>query len=102
MFAFRYEGSSRPIKDTDPPFNRVLLVPLEGEDQKRPAGESARLAGEGLFRHLMSLVGRMADSAKPPAGPETAGRASFEAFGMYRLTWPREPLLDRTARRLCS
>ena len=100
MFAFRYEGSSRPVKDADPPFNRVLLVPLEVENPKRPTGEAARMAGECLFRHLMTPVGRVSDSAKPPA-PEGAVRASFEAFGLYRLTWPREPLLDRTARRLC-
>jgi hypothetical protein len=102
MFAFRYEGSSRAVKDADPPFNRALLVPLETENQKRPAGDAARLAGECVFRQLMSQVGRMADSARPPTAPDAPARASFEAFGLYRLTWPRQRLLDHTARRLCN
>ncbi len=90
------EGS---IDDSGPPFRRCVLMQMAGTESaglQRVINESTGY----LFRDLLSPLGRDADRIRA----ETAAPKSALAmtFGSYRISWPRQALLERAARRSCE
>jgi serine/threonine protein kinase len=92
-FSARYDDKDSALRDTAPPFGRLVLLPLpkEGTDPT-PTRKLAALAGDFLCRELITPLGQAADSAG----------LSCQSFGLYRYSWPRGTLIRCTARRLCQ
>jgi hypothetical protein len=73
-------------------------------------------AGRTLFAELATPLGRVADECRQQSGPATdaaavltrshwvdgpGSAALFQMTGLYRLLWPRRPLLDHAAGAVC-
>jgi hypothetical protein len=103
IFWGRYIDNERPIRDPDPPFNRVLVLPLPEEADHRGTGDTCELAGEFLYRDLCTPLGRAADLGR--AGVSAPGwnlrGLHYHTFGLYRLSFPRGQLIQQAARHLC-
>jgi hypothetical protein len=107
MFSARYDESSgsRPFTEAGPPFQRCLLVHLpekapRGEESADTIGQAAQL----LYRDLATVLGPALDEARRPhqEAYHMVGQALYQAFGMYRVLWPRRRLLTQSARNLCK
>jgi len=102
-FTFRYDDREPKVKDREPPFGRVALMPLEPEADPQRQGEGARLVGDFLYRELTTKLGRTADSTRskrlPPGQPREIG---FQTMNLYRFSWPRRTLLHQASRHLCQ
>lgn len=107
MFSARYEGkeSSKPFVESGPPFHRAVALQLP--DRVSAADEPKELLsliGQFLFRDLATPVGIAADLQRreSTSSPALMGQTVFQAFGMYRICWPRRHLLNLAANRLCQ
>lgn len=102
VFSFRYDDREPKLKDTDPPFRRAVIMPLEPEGDAQRKGEGTRLVGDFLYRELTTKLGRSADTARgrvlPPDAPREVG---YQTMGLYRFSWPRRTLLHQASRHLC-
>jgi hypothetical protein len=104
-FSARYDDKAAALRDTDPPFARMVLLPLpkEGLDPA-PTRKLAALAGDFLCRELITPLGQTASTCRaglqPPASDSPV--LSCQTFGLYRYSWPRRTLIRRTAQRLCQ
>jgi serine/threonine protein kinase len=102
VFSFRYDDREPKVKDRDPPFSRVVLMPLEPEANPERQGEGARLVGDFLYRDLTTKLGRVADVARVKLQPpDQAPEPDFQTMGLYRFSWPRRTLLHQASRHLC-
>jgi serine/threonine protein kinase len=120
-FAARYEAedpldSSPTLTENSPPFARCLLLGLPGQatgEIEAATTQTVAMAGELLYRDLATAVGITADDirartlrvrsregAKPQASSMPQG-PTFHVAGTSRVTWPRQPMLERGARRFC-
>jgi serine/threonine protein kinase len=100
-FVARYDEREGPFRDSSPPFNRCLMLPLT-EDSDAAADDSAGRAGDLLCRELFSPLGRAADQRRSELTPPRLTRdPACQAFGMYRFAFPRRDLVQEVARRLC-
>jgi serine/threonine protein kinase len=99
-FVARYAAKEAPLTDADPPFSRCLLLPQESEEAKNR--ELSGLAAGYLLRDMLSPLGRAADTRRTALLPHAGAPAPLlESFGMNRLTWPRRPLVQQIARKIC-
>jgi len=98
-FSARYGTRDATITDPDPPFSRFILLspPPDGEAEETLTG----LAGDFLYRDLVTPLGRTADACRAAPQAPSSG-LSFQTFGLYRYSWPRRALLKRAARRFCQ
>jgi hypothetical protein len=101
-FSARYGEKDKPIQATAPPYDRCIATVLPAGKQDGPPREAAGLAGDFLFRELLTPLGRSAElvrnelaTAHPPRG------LTCQTFGLYRISSPRRVLLRNAARRLC-
>src|SRR5262249_11538356 len=63
--------------------------------------ELVGLTADFLTRDLLTPLGRLADQCRARLpGPASPG-LECQSFGLYRLSWPRQALLRRVARRVC-
>ncbi|MBL8798758.1 MAG: protein kinase [Planctomycetia bacterium] len=99
-YTARYLAKEAPLTDADPPFGRCLLLPQDPEEAKNR--EWTGLAAGFLLRDMLSPLGRAADTRRATLLPAAAAPAPvLTSFGMHRLTWPRRPLVQQIARRIC-
>jgi serine/threonine protein kinase len=113
-FKARYDSAegqtaTRTMTETAPPFQRCVLLPAPEAGKGTSEENGKRLAvtaAEYLFRELATPLGRAADDARRQpaitAAPANDAGPTAQAFGVYRLVWPRRPLLERCGRRLCE
>jgi hypothetical protein len=100
-FAARYQAKEPPLRDSGPPFNRCLLLPLRDEANSG-AGDPVGCAGELLSRELFSPLGRAADERRLELTPPPSAREpACQAFGMFRFAFPQRELVRHVARQLC-
>jgi serine/threonine protein kinase len=104
-FSARYDDKENALRDSSPPFDRTVLLPLPKEaTDHTPTRKISALAGDFLCRELVTPLGRVA-SARRAALQPAAGDSpvlSCQTFGLYRYSWPRGALIRRTARLLCQ
>jgi serine/threonine protein kinase len=98
-FVARYHERESVIQDSRPPFRRCLMLELPDEAKVKETRLITSLAGDFLFRDMFSPLGRAAEKSQSPAGHVRG--ATFETFGMYRLSSPQGPLVKQAARQLC-
>jgi hypothetical protein len=103
----QFDAPDGNLADDQPPFTRFFLLaaPPAGT-QAGPMSDPARLAAEALARELTTPLGRALDDrrALQPTEAEPAGSrkpAAGHTFGLARIAWPRQVLLDEAARRVC-
>ncbi|MCS6851048.1 MAG: protein kinase [Gemmataceae bacterium] len=99
VYSTRFDERDPVITDPEPPFSRLVFLQLPDQQDALPASQVIGMAGEMLYRELLTPLGRKADISRrtPPARGGVVG----QSFGLYRLSWPRRVLLQKTARRLC-
>jgi hypothetical protein len=103
-FTARYHEREAPVQDSEPPFNRSFMLRLPEETDEVSNREAMELAGQFLYRDLCSPLGRASDLARAgiSSPPWTRRGLYYSTFGLFRLSFPRQPLLAETARCLCQ
>jgi serine/threonine protein kinase len=111
-FTARYDGlepHAQPVllHDDRAPFARCVLFTLprpSGAEGDATLSQALALAGDALFRDLATPLGQTTDSARrrilADAGRGLQARPTTHLIGINRLSWPRQPLLDKGARRV--
>jgi serine/threonine protein kinase len=101
-------GSARSITETGSPFTRCYFLSLPALSSATSGPEEAptpvALAGQFLFREIATTMGKALDEARRNglADPRLhAATPGYQTFGLHRIFWPRKPLLEQAARRLC-
>jgi hypothetical protein len=95
-----YEADDVTLYDSQPPFNRCFLIPGTGTESADKT--SAPLAGQFLLQHVITRLGREADSRRAAllSAPGT-DNSCLSVVGLYRLRWPERAVLEQAARQLC-
>jgi serine/threonine protein kinase len=102
-FSARFQDRVAPITDSDPPFNRCVLLHLPEGGEPEKVRKTVTLAGDYLIRDLMTPLGRAADlsrAGQSASVPPVSGPAC-QTFGLYRFSFPKRRLVQETARRVC-
>jgi len=103
-FSARYEEKEKPLSDPEPPYARTLMLQLpEGVSEESPK-ELFDLSADYLFRELATPLGRVTEDYRanmPSPGRQCPG-PTYQTFGLYRISWPRQALQRNVARRLCQ
>ena len=96
----KFDNKEPAICDPERPFHRCLLLTLPKSPDPGPLRRTADLAAAALLQETLTPAGRVADESREafqnlyrPEG------ASCQTFGLYRLTWPRQRLLEVAVRR---
>jgi len=98
-FMAGYHEREAVIQDSSSPFKRCLLLELPSEAREQETRMITGLAGDFLFRDMYSALGKTTEDRPVKVGP---GRgATFQTFGMYRLSSPRRPVVQQAAHELC-
>jgi serine/threonine protein kinase len=104
VFTARFDDREGTIKDAEAPFSRTVLLPLPDGNAKPAAPPVTQLLGELVFRELTTPLSRAADSFREVSTstvPAPERRLMCQTVGLFRFSWPRRVLLQRTARRMC-
>jgi hypothetical protein len=103
-FWAHYEEREAPVRDTDPPYSRCVLLPLPAGDDDGPLRVRAGLIADWLYQDLTSRLGRTADESRAGvlAPASKSWSLACQTFGMYRISWPKASFLRQVARRLCQ
>jgi hypothetical protein len=111
-FSARYgtgdpQGIALSVHDDGPPFTRCILQTLprqNGAGSEAATAQAILAAGDLLVRDVATPLGQAADQLRQQrldeAGPRTAPVPSYHVVGLSRLSWPRQPLLNKGARRV--
>ena len=103
-FSVRYEEKEKPLSDPEPPYARTLMLQLpEGISEEAPK-ELFDLSADYIFRELASPLGRVTEDYRanmPSPGRQCPG-PTYQTFGLYRISWPRQALLRNVARAGCA
>jgi serine/threonine protein kinase len=102
-FEAKYHERERGISDPNPPFSRLMILPLPDEGDEIAVGETMEMIAQLVQRELTTPFGKVADLTRAglPA-PEWICRGQyFSTFGLFQLTWPQQTTLNAVSRRLC-
>jgi serine/threonine protein kinase len=95
------------LREGSPPFTRCVLFTLprsSGAEQEASLQQTVAAATELIYRDLGTSLGQTADTARhrvlADAGPALPMGPTFHVVGFNRLSWPRQPLLDKGSRRI--
>jgi len=113
-FAARYgcaepNGPELTVFDSDAPFSRCMLIGVARLGTRTENTKILRpglaTAGEILYRDIATPLGPAADRARQQCAEQSTSiphhGPTFHAVGISRLNWPRVPLLEKSARKLC-
>lgn len=107
-FTARYEGEDgkpKTFTEVGSPFHRCYLVPVPEPVGSTPVPVPSDLerAAEFLYRDLATPLGQAADRVRQSVAalPGPAGSFQFRTFGLHRICWPRQRLLEQASFRLC-
>src|SRR5258708_81800 len=98
-FMAGYHEREAVIQDSSSPFKRCLLLELPSETREQETRMITALAGDFLFRDMYSALGKTTEDR--PAKTGLGRGATFQTFGMYRLSSPRRPVVQQAAHELC-
>ena len=99
----KFDTSEPPVVDADGPFTRCAVVALPKAGRARDQQKAHALAARGIFAEALTAAGRVMDAVRaavPPSG--TATGPTVQAFGLRRLTWPRNALLTAAGNRFAA
>jgi serine/threonine protein kinase len=102
-FTARYEEKKPPIRDSNAPFNRSVVVPLPEEHTETALNEVTGMAAEHLRRELTSLVGRTADLCRMGVASPSPRDQEFtvDTISVARFHWPWRRLRCKISQELC-
>ena len=98
-----FDKSEAPVVDTEPPFARVVLLPLPAAIDPNQQATAAGVAARALFNETLTAIGRACDEVRAvyrKAFP--TDNPTCQTFGLFRLSWPRPEMLTTAARRLAQ
>jgi serine/threonine protein kinase len=102
-FWAHYDDSEPPLRDTGPPYERCIILPLEAGDESA-LRDRVDLIADWLYHDLLTPLGRSADECRAalPAPDATSSNLTCQTFGMYQISWPRFGFLRSVGRSLCQ
>src|SRR5262249_5197608 len=103
-FWAHYDDAEPPIRDSEPPYNRCLLLPLPIGDDSQLLRSQAGLFADWLYYDLTTPLGRAAEECRAavPAPPSKSWTFCCQTFGMYHISWPKSAFLRHVGRNLCQ
>jgi hypothetical protein len=103
-YAARFDEREGTITDSAPPFGRCFLLAPSPQEEEEAISDLVGLTSEFLFRDLTTPLGRTADDTRGKVArqAETLSGMFCQTMGLFRLAWPKRPLLRRAARRYCQ
>jgi serine/threonine protein kinase len=103
-YSARFDEREGTITDSDPPFSRCFFLAPSPAGEEEASGDLVGLASEFLFRDLTTPLGRTADDTRAKVAPPSQAPTGLlcQTMGLFRLAWPKRPLLRRAARRYCQ
>ncbi len=95
--------NNESVSDKDGPFTRCNLVQLDKNIGRVELAYAAGLVARTIYVELFSPTGRVLDSVRSEALLlNKSGQPTVQAIGMYRLSWPRQELLEIATRQFCQ
>ena len=98
-----FDKAEAPITDSDAPFARAAILQLPKNPDPAKSQPVMACRGRALYHELLTPAGRTADegrdvyrNAYPATGP------TCQAFGLFRLSWPRPEVLAAATRRFAQ
>jgi serine/threonine protein kinase len=103
VFRCVYQPGDPPLEDAAPPLSRVVLLGLPEETDETAARRVLGMAGQYLYRDLITPLGKTADLARAglSSPPWERRGLAYQTFNMFRLSWPRQRLFEIVGQRLC-
>jgi len=102
-FETRYDNREPPIVDALPPFSRVTFLTMPKTQELTPLRQLANQAAGALFQEMLTPMGRVVEDCRAAwfnAHPVEGLKS--QTFGTFRLTWPRQRLLETSVRRFAQ
>jgi serine/threonine protein kinase len=96
------------LRDQAAPFNRCVLMNLPDKPQslEDSTPNTVDEAAQHLGRELATPLGKSLDAARKQwrkqANLSTPESYWLQSFGMRRIVWPRQAMLERSARKMCQ
>ena len=102
-FTAQYDERERVFNSQDPPFARCIFLQLPEDNEERSLREVFALAADYLYRNLVTPLGRVADDTRDRISilPRQPWGLSYQTFGSFRVSLPRQTLMHQVARKLC-
>ncbi|HEY3789473.1 MAG TPA: tubulin-like doman-containing protein, partial [Urbifossiella sp.] len=98
-----FDKTEPPVQDQEAPFARMAVVQLPKSIDPKGQQKVAARAARSLFNEILTPAGRVVDEVRdvyrnafPSAAP------TCQAFGLFRLTWPRPEVLAAATRRFAQ
>jgi serine/threonine protein kinase len=103
-FWAHYDDADPPLRDSEPPYNRCLLLPLPIGDGSESLRAQAGLFADWLYYDLTTPLGRAAEECRAGIPAPSSKSWSFycQTFGMYHVSWPKSAFLRYVGRNLCQ
>ena len=95
-FKAHYFDRDAGLHDFEPPFTPTFLMPLPSGPLKKESQETIGMAAHFLFGECASSFGRWRGT-RPEIDPP--GDPLYRTFGLYRLSFPRAPVIHQVATR---
>ncbi len=102
-FTAQYDERERALNDQEPPFARCIFLQLPEDNEGRSLREVSALAADYLYRNLVTPLGRVSDETRDRISimPRQPWCLVYQTFGLFRVSLPRQELLQQGARQLC-
>ncbi len=101
-FEARFDTRLPSVADPERPFERCVLLSLPRSPSKTAPPNADRAAGL-IYQETLTPLGRGIDEARTAYQKQRAPvGVSLQSFGFYRITWPRQRLLDTIAERFAA
>jgi hypothetical protein len=102
-FSAQYDERERLFNSQEPPYSRCIFLQLPEETEGRSLREVSGMAADYLYRNLVTPLGRVADDTRDRISilPRQPWGLSYQTFGTFRVSLPRQALLHQAARHLC-
>ncbi len=102
VYHTKFDTRLDPVIDRDRPFSRCVLIPLSKLEEPRKLRKAGDRAAGLLIQELLTPLGRTMEEVRT-SGTRHSLRPNVEcqSFGLFRLAWPRQRLLQASTRRFC-
>ncbi len=98
----RFDARQPSVADPEKPFERCVFLSLPRAATGKAPHCADRAAGL-IYQETLTPLGRRMDEARAAYQAKRAPLGiSLQSFGFYRITWPRQQLLDTVAHRFAA
>jgi len=99
----RFDTRQPSIADPERPFDRCVLLSLPRTPSQNKSIPSADRAAGLIYQETLTPLGRATDAARMAHfGKKQSVGMSVQSFGYYRITWPRQRMLDAISERFAA